>query len=292
MGKFYWLKLKKDIFKRHDLINLRSQDKGLIYEAIFIHMMTESIDHEACLRYSEKHPYTAKTLAPIVGIDPETMKEALEILEELELIEILEDGTIFVPLASENIGSAEDNDNANRQRRYRERQAVVTPALQKVTDGVTKNNVCVTKSNADVTQGVTNRNESIEYRDIEKDIRDISKREKEKEREKREEDSSSSSTVSQSRKRFIPPTVDEVRAYCIERNNGIDPEAFVSFYASKNWYVGKSKMVDWKASIRTWEQRRKKESGSARTDVPIMEKTYSEEDQKQKESLDWLLGGD
>ena len=57
--------------------------------------------------------------------------------------------------------------------------------------------------------------------------------------------------------KFIPPTVDEVRAYCNERNNGIDPEEFVSFYESKGWMIGKNKMKDWKAAIRTWEKNHK-----------------------------------
>ena len=56
-------------------------------------------------------------------------------------------------------------------------------------------------------------------------------------------------------KRFTPPTVDEVAAYCGERNNRIDPKTFVDFYASKGWVVGKSKMKDWKAAVRTWEKR-------------------------------------
>lgn len=54
--------------------------------------------------------------------------------------------------------------------------------------------------------------------------------------------------------RFVPPTVEEVRAYCIERNNRVSPEAFVDFYSSKGWMVGKNKMKDWKAAIRTWEK--------------------------------------
>ena len=56
---------------------------------------------------------------------------------------------------------------------------------------------------------------------------------------------------------FIPPTVDEVREYCYQRQNNIDPESFVDFYASKGWMVGKSKMKDWKAAVRTWERNRK-----------------------------------
>lgn len=61
---------------------------------------------------------------------------------------------------------------------------------------------------------------------------------------------------------FIPPTVEMVREYCEERMNGIDAEEFVDFYTSKGWMVGKNKMKDWKASVRTWERQRKKKSGN------------------------------
>ena len=61
------------------------------------------------------------------------------------------------------------------------------------------------------------------------------------------------------RKRFTPPTVDEVREYCLERSNGIDPEAFTAFYASKGWKVGNSQMKDWKQAIITWEKREQRE---------------------------------
>jgi hypothetical protein len=53
---------------------------------------------------------------------------------------------------------------------------------------------------------------------------------------------------------FIPPSVEEVREYCKERNNSVDAEQFCDFYTSKNWYVGKNKMKDWKAAVRTWER--------------------------------------
>jgi hypothetical protein len=61
-------------------------------------------------------------------------------------------------------------------------------------------------------------------------------------------------------KRFIKPTIEEIQAYCDERNNGINANAFYDFYESKNWYVGKNKMKDWNACIRTWEQREKKDT--------------------------------
>lgn len=55
-------------------------------------------------------------------------------------------------------------------------------------------------------------------------------------------------------KRFTPPTLEEVKAYCLERRNGIDPQRFISSYESKGWMVGKSPMKDWKAAVRTWER--------------------------------------
>lgn len=62
------------------------------------------------------------------------------------------------------------------------------------------------------------------------------------------------------RKCLVPPTVDEVRAYCLERGNGIDPQAFVDYYEARGWKYGQGKpVVDWKACVRTWENRRKQE---------------------------------
>lgn len=58
------------------------------------------------------------------------------------------------------------------------------------------------------------------------------------------------------RKKFIPPTVDEVREYCAERNNGIDPEHFVDYYSSQKWKKANGRPVeDWKACVRTWERK-------------------------------------
>jgi hypothetical protein len=57
--------------------------------------------------------------------------------------------------------------------------------------------------------------------------------------------------------RFVKPTIEEVRAYCRDRGNTIDPEAFVAYYESKGWKVGTAPMRDWKAAVITWERRRK-----------------------------------
>ena len=56
------------------------------------------------------------------------------------------------------------------------------------------------------------------------------------------------------RKRFTPPSLEEVKAYCAERKNNVDAERFINYYESNGWKVGKNPMKDWKAAIRTWER--------------------------------------
>ena len=55
--------------------------------------------------------------------------------------------------------------------------------------------------------------------------------------------------------RFVPPTVEEVQAYCYNRGNQVNAQQFVDFYAAKGWKVGNQPMKDWQAAVRTWEQR-------------------------------------
>ena len=65
---------------------------------------------------------------------------------------------------------------------------------------------------------------------------------------------------------FTPPSVAQVAAYCQERGNKVDPSRFVDFYASKGWMVGKNRMKDWKAAVRTWER---EEAEDERVDEPL-----------------------
>ena len=64
---------------------------------------------------------------------------------------------------------------------------------------------------------------------------------------------------------FKKPTVNDIKEYCLWRNNGIDAETFFDFYESKNWMVGKNKMKDWKACMRTWEKRQNKTNNNNTT---------------------------
>ncbi|HIQ73267.1 MAG TPA: hypothetical protein IAA51_02485 [Candidatus Cottocaccamicrobium excrementipullorum] len=81
-------------------------------------------------------------------------------------------------------------------------------------------------------------------------------------RQRLDKDNKNKNSKESKEKRFVPPSMEEVASYCQERSNGIDAQEFVDFYASKNWMVGKNKMVDWRACVRTWERRRKEQGAN------------------------------
>lgn len=78
---------------------------------------------------------------------------------------------------------------------------------------------------------------------------------KDKDKVKDKDKENNLTVVKEKRQRFSPPTADEVKAYCQERGNHVDAQRFVDFYTAKGWRVGNNPMKDWKAAVRTWEQR-------------------------------------
>ena len=219
--KYYWLKLKRDFFKRHDVRIIEELPNGKEYLLFYLKLLVESIDHEGELRFSDTIPYNEQMLSVITNTNIDVVRSAMKLFVELKMIEVLADETIYLAEVSKMIGSAADNDGANRVRRFREKKKLealpsVTGALQNVTVSVTEDN----------------ESKSIE---LEKEI------DKEKE-------------VNKPQKRFIKPTIEEVKAYCQERNKGVDAEKWYNHYEANGWKCGRTKMVDWKAAIRTWER--------------------------------------
>ena len=71
--------------------------------------------------------------------------------------------------------------------------------------------------------------------------------------------------------KFVKPTIEDIRCFCEERNNGIDADEFFNFYESKGWVIGKSPMKDWKACIRTWERNKLKSQRPTGRKVSVLE---------------------
>lgn len=93
---------------------------------------------------------------------------------------------------------------------------------------------------------------------------------------------------------FTPPTVEEVQAYCRERQNNVDPQRFVDYYEARGWLIGKNKMKDWKAAVRTWERSGYNNSPNkspAPQQTANTSKEYLEANREIREKWAALLGG-
>ena len=247
--RYYWIKLQRDFFKRSEFKVLESLPNGKDYIIFYLKLLLESADKLGELRFSDTIPYNDNMLAALTDTHPTVVREALKFFEDMRLIEIMDDETIFMTELSKMVGS--ETAAAIRQRKHRE-------SLKARCD-----NVAIMSQSETLQSNEEYRVKSIELRD--KSIESI-----ELEKEKgistgvdipKEKDELSlipapESKPKKERKRFIPPTVEEVAAYCRERGNNIDAEAFVAHYSARNWIPkGYTKqMTNWKAAVITWEK--------------------------------------
>ena len=115
--RYWWLKLSKDFFKRHDIRIIEGMPNGKDYVLFYMKLLCESIDHEGRLRFSERIPYTNEMLATITNTNVDVARTAMELLVELGLAEIYEDGTIFMTEIPEMTGSETGMAKYQRERR-------------------------------------------------------------------------------------------------------------------------------------------------------------------------------
>ena len=222
--RYYWLKLQDGFFNSKRIKKLRKLAGGDTYTIIYLKMQLLAMKTDGYLKWTGLENDFASELALDLDEDPDNVKVTLAYLQNCGLIETSDDVYFFLPYAVENTGS--ESASAERVRQFRERQAL--------------------QCNAEVTQVKRLRNGEKE---IEKEIETDTERELEKPARA---------------KSFIPPTVEEVTAYCRERDNFIDPQHFIDYYEARNWMLGKTKMKDWKAAVRTWEQRNGTKPGAKR----------------------------
>ena len=116
--KYYWLKLERHFFKRHDIRIIEAYPNGIIMSMFYLKLLVESIDHNGSLRFSEKLPYNPQMLSAVTGITVEIVVQALELLTNLNLIETLDDGTIRMLETEKMLGLGSSTE---RVRNWRER---------------------------------------------------------------------------------------------------------------------------------------------------------------------------
>lgn len=103
--KYYWLKLKRDFFKRHDIQIIEDMDNGKDYILFYLKLLCESVDHDGNLRFSDEIPYDDKMLATITRTNVDIVRSAVKIFTNLKMMELLDDGTYYMARINEMIGS-------------------------------------------------------------------------------------------------------------------------------------------------------------------------------------------
>lgn len=122
--KFYWLKLKRDFFKRHDIRIIESMPNGKDYILFYLKMLLESIDHEGELRFSDAIPYNEQMLSVITNTNVDIVKAAMKLFIDLRMVDVMDDQTIFMMEVEKLIGS--ESESAERMRKHR---ANIRPSL-------------------------------------------------------------------------------------------------------------------------------------------------------------------
>ena len=199
--KYYWLKLHKDFFKRKEIVMIENMPRGVYFIHFYLKLLLESVESEGKLRFSDTIPYDENMLAYLTNTDTDIVKEALEIFENLHMIDIYDDKTLFMTELEKMVGS--ESEWAQKKREYRlahDKTKEISEDTVRTEEGHSEDNVL-----DNVRQEI--RDKSIEYRDIEidKDI-NIKRKGVSKDTPKRKE-------------RNIPPSADEEEEHSNTRHN-------------------------------------------------------------------------
>lgn len=212
--KIYWMKFPLDFFDNDVIQWLKEQPNGEKYALFYIELCLKSAKTDGILIRNIGDmliPYNAEMLGKITNTEVEVVVVALELLKQAKLVEILENGELYLSAVENMLGW--ETDRAASMRRLRAERAEAA---------LLGNNVTPQLPNS--------------YLDIDKDI--------DKEKEKK------------TKRSFVPPSVEDVESYCREKGyKTVNAMAFVAFYESKGWMVGKDKMRNWKSAVAGWEAR-------------------------------------
>ena len=115
--KYYWLRLKRDFFKRHDITIIESMENGKDYILFYLKLLCESVDHEGNLRFSDEIPYNDKMLATITNTNIDIVRAAIEVFTKLGMMDIMDDGTYYMNGVEKMIGSAEQDEHTREYKR-------------------------------------------------------------------------------------------------------------------------------------------------------------------------------
>ena len=128
-GKFYWLKLKRDFFKRHDIRIIEEMPNGKDYILFYLKLLLESIDHEGSLRFSDTIPYNEQMLSVVTNTNVDIVRAAMKLFIELNMVSVLDDQTIYMNEVDKLIGG--ETKWAEKKRLQRAKEDIV-PMLSSI----------------------------------------------------------------------------------------------------------------------------------------------------------------
>lgn len=116
--RYYWLRLKKDFFKRHDIQIVENMPNGKDYILFYLKLLCEGVDHDGNLRFNDQIPYNEQMLATITNTNIDIVKHAIELFTNLQMMEVLDDGTYYLNEVKKMMGS--ESYWAEKKRKQRE----------------------------------------------------------------------------------------------------------------------------------------------------------------------------
>lgn len=229
MADVKWIKICTDIFDDEKIILVESMPEADSIIVIWFKLlcMAGKQNNSGVFMFNDKIPYTDEMLSTIFRRPLNTVRLALKTFEQYGMVEIV-NNTVTIPNweKHQSLDKLEQAKEKNRLRvaAHREKQKMLSHCND-------YSNVTVTKCNT---------TDKEKEKDIDIDL------DKEKEKKNKAD--------KPPRTRFVPPTLQDVENYCLERNNNVDAQRFIDYYTSNGWKVGKNSMKDWKAAVRNWER--------------------------------------
>lgn len=218
--KYYYLKLKDNFFDSEEMIILQNMPDGYLYSDILMKLYLRSLKNEGKLIFKEFIPYTPSALAQVVRHQVGTVEKALKIFRDIGLIDVLDNGAIYMLDIQNFIGQS--STESDRIRDYRKRISSENSLVTNVTSNVREKHNIITP-------------------EIEIELNKELKIKKNKEKKNKD---------------MIPPTLLEVQAHIKEKGYSVNAEKFFNYFDVGNWIDSNgNKVKNWKQKLITWESR-------------------------------------
>lgn len=267
MADVKWIKIVTDIFDDEKIMLIESLPEADSIIVIWFKLLclAGKQNNSGVFQINGRIPYTEEMFATIFRRKLNTVRLALTTFEQYGMIEII-NNTVTIP----NWGKHQSIERIEARREYQRNYQRQYYAKQKA--------LAEGKKSKRLDKGLDNGLDNGLDKGLDK--QNLNGLDKNRLDKKREEDNSL-------RKRFTPPTIDELRAYAKEKGyTRFNADSFEAYYASKGWMVGKSPMKDWKAAVRGWVARDKQDEPEPQNYAPAFKDLPREEQERRQRAFE------